>query len=340
MAAAELFGQRRGRDRAEAKRVFSGMFSQAVVVCLLALFIVVTLIAMFTTAGVSTELGWIGMTAKGLEPETAAALGIPSDAGGVVVDEVEGIAQKAGIRHGDVLVGINGEPIHDMVDFSLLAGKTDLSKRGAQIDVIRKGLRIPVFVLPSRRGVLGMNSNTPPGGTPPGAVEAQAIADQRWLGADVEAFPPGEGRELGIPAGVGGVLIEGVRRGGVADQAGLAANDVVVSVNGRRVEAPEDLWNALARLNGADWIELGVYRHGLLTAIGLPPASGTLAGGFPGRPGGPVWAEALPGPRGWGLGPGGFLVCPSCGTEVAHQRGVPCFTVPCPSCGTMMTRLQ
>lgn len=328
MATAELFGQRRGPDRVEAKRAFSGVFSQAVVVCLLALFIVVTLIAMFTTAGVSNELDWIGITAKSLEPETAAALGIPSDTGGVMVDEVEGIAQKAGIRHGDVLVGIDGEPIRDMVDFSLLAGKTDLSKRGAQLDVVRKGLRIPVFVLPPGRGALGMNGNPPPGGAPQGMAGAPAVAHQQWLGVEVEAFPPGEGREFGIPAGVGGVLIEGVTRGGLAQQMGLAANDVVVSANGRRVDVPSDLWNALARLNGTDRIELGFYRNGQLMAIELPSASGTLAGGFRGRQGGR------------GLGPGGFLICPNCRARVTHQRGVPGFSVPCPSCGTMMIRAQ
>ena len=41
---------------------------------------------------------------------------------------------------------------------------------------------------------------------------------------------------------------------------------------------------------------------------------------------------------GWGLGPGGFLVCPNCGTQVPHQRGVPASTVSCPSCGVPMMR--
>ncbi|MFO7950994.1 MAG: hypothetical protein R6U36_11615 [Candidatus Fermentibacteraceae bacterium] len=37
-------------------------------------------------------------------------------------------------------------------------------------------------------------------------------------------------------------------------------------------------------------------------------------------------------------GPGGRCVCPSCGYEVDHMRGVPCNTRKCPQCGTMMTR--
>lgn len=39
-----------------------------------------------------------------------------------------------------------------------------------------------------------------------------------------------------------------------------------------------------------------------------------------------------------GAGPGGFCICPSCGTKVAHQRGVPCSSTRCPKCGVQMVR--
>ncbi|MHC4123814.1 MAG: trypsin-like peptidase domain-containing protein [Planctomycetota bacterium] len=48
-----------------------------------------------------------------------------------------------------------------------------------------------------------------------------------------------------------------------------------------------------------------------------------------------VWGGRMGGQR---LGPGGFLVCPNCGTQVPHQRGIPASTVNCPSCGTQMMR--
>ena len=48
-----------------------------------------------------------------------------------------------------------------------------------------------------------------------------------------------------------------------------------------------------------------------------------------------VWGGRM---GGWGLGPGGFMVCPNCGTKVPHQIGVPAYTVSCPGCGTQMMR--
>jgi endogenous inhibitor of DNA gyrase (YacG/DUF329 family) len=39
-----------------------------------------------------------------------------------------------------------------------------------------------------------------------------------------------------------------------------------------------------------------------------------------------------------GAGPGGFCICPNCGTKVPHQAGVPYYTVSCPKCGLRMVR--
>ncbi len=41
---------------------------------------------------------------------------------------------------------------------------------------------------------------------------------------------------------------------------------------------------------------------------------------------------------GFSMGPGGKCVCPSCGTKVDHQVGIPCYEIACPKCGTKMTR--
>jgi hypothetical protein len=43
-------------------------------------------------------------------------------------------------------------------------------------------------------------------------------------------------------------------------------------------------------------------------------------------------------PNGFGFGPGGECICPSCGTVVTHQVGIPCYEHRCPKCGQPMTR--
>ncbi len=39
-----------------------------------------------------------------------------------------------------------------------------------------------------------------------------------------------------------------------------------------------------------------------------------------------------------GAGPAGFCICLGCGEKVAHQAGVPCYSVSCPKCGKTMVR--
>ena len=39
-----------------------------------------------------------------------------------------------------------------------------------------------------------------------------------------------------------------------------------------------------------------------------------------------------------GQGPGGYCVCPKCGYEVPHQRGIPCSTLQCPNCKINLER--
>jgi len=76
---------------------------------------------------------------------------------------------------------------------------------------------------------------------------------------------------------------------------------------------------AEALVNGkAIRIEGGVYE--------MMPGRGLGRGSGRGRMGG------------FGLGPSGECVCPSCGHRMSHPRGVPCYQQKCPKCGTMMTR--
>lgn len=41
---------------------------------------------------------------------------------------------------------------------------------------------------------------------------------------------------------------------------------------------------------------------------------------------------------GFGRGPSGGCICPSCGNRVPHERGVPCPETKCPQCGNPMVR--
>ena len=68
---------------------------------------------------------------------------------------------------------------------------------------------------------------------------------------------------------------------------------------------------------------IAAARSGLLQDTNFP---GILPTAWGGRNGG------------FGLGPGGNLICPSCRTVIPHKRGVPAYNVNCPKCGSIMQR--
>lgn len=87
------------------------------------------------------------------------------------------------------------------------------------------------------------------------------------------------------------------------------------------------------------------FISGRLRTISAPTAPMYSGRGFvPGPPGMGMGMGRGGGGRGrgrmggFGMGPSGFCVCPSCGYRAPHVAGTPCFRQTCPQCGVRMIR--
>lgn len=306
-------------------------------------FLVVVLAAMFfSSAQIPTETTWLGIGAEALSPDRARALGIPDSSGGVIVGGVEGIAKRAGVRQGDVVTAVNNHPVRDVLDFFDMASNVDL-RGGVVLDLIRDGSPLYLTIDPQLLG---------PRGTPAGLADIQARnpgnwrgknrLEGNWLGVEAEALRAGGARELGLAA-ASGVFIDAVTPESIAESIGLMANDVVVGINGKGIRTPKELWKGLESADPGQEIHLNVYRGQKGLIITIPSkmtASRSLQKVGMNVPGARGNAVAERGGRmgGWGLGLGGYCVCPNCGATLSHQRGVPCYTLKCPLCGSAMVR--
>ena len=67
--------------------------------------------------------------------------------------------------------------------------------------------------------------------------------------------------------------------------------------------------------------------RGRRDGMGSPRGGQGRGGKGQGRMGGPSAA-----------GPSGYCVCPQCGHQQTHERGIPCTQKQCPNCGATMTR--
>jgi len=155
----------------------------------------------------------------------------------VVVESVdrEGPAGKAGLRVGDRIETLDGEPVRGLFDFR----KRILDREAGDTLalVVRRGGRlVPVITKVEK--------------IPPPA--AKVVAWER-LGAAI-ALP----EESGLKQGLG---ILGVRRGGPAHRIGVQRGDVLVDLGGRRIESPDDLVEIVEAADSGRPLAIRIWRR-------------------------------------------------------------------------------
>ncbi|HEY8617558.1 Do family serine endopeptidase [Phenylobacterium sp.] len=193
---------------------------------------------------------WFGARLQSVDAEIARTVGLPRPTGALVADVWPGgPADRAGVRQGDVVTAVNGQPVLEAATLNYAVGN---SRPGDP-------LRLTV-----RRGERDLQLNLraePPPATP--ARDERLISGQNPLnGATVVNLSPAVADELGIDVFTGpGVLITNIGRG-FAMNAGFRPGDIVRAVNGREVSSTRDLAAALAARVPA-W-QITIQRNGQL----------------------------------------------------------------------------
>lgn len=135
--------------------------------------------------------------------------------------------------------------------------------------------------------------------SPPQAMELRGF----WLGMRLAPTNSRSAEELGVPAGIKGVLVADVQPSSRALSAGLAPGDVVTRVDGKDVETLMELHALSAKLDVGRQLQIDILRVGRPMAVILQPdAPGnpvTAAGWYGGRSVATPAAGAVPN-EGWG----------------------------------------
>jgi serine protease Do len=197
--------------------------------------------------------GWLGVSMQPLNAELASALRLP-DTRGVLVAGVEpgSPAASAGVKAGDVVVGIDGRPVALARDLAVAVAEA-APRSTATLTLLRDGQRVEQVVTLGQR-------------------EAP-----RQEARDTEA-PRGASLGLRLSAGKAGegVTVAAVEPGSIAATRGLQAGDVILRAGEREVRRPEDVSQAVAAARGAGRaaIALQVARGGGNAFIALPLNAG------------------------------------------------------------------
>jgi Do/DeqQ family serine protease len=189
----------------------------------------------------SVKRGQLGVSMYTVTPDIAHSLGLPSVVGALVSQVVEGSpADHAGIRTGDVITSVNGQPV-----------KSNSELRNT-IGLLRVGDRVDIGLLRD--------------GKPLRVTAVIADTTPELAGGPVSIHKSLEGAVLADAADAGGALVRSVEPGSAASQAGLHAEDVIVGANRGRVSSVRDLRE---RAKGAAVLVLEVRRGATVLLVPL-----------------------------------------------------------------------
>jgi serine protease Do len=211
--------------------------------------------------------GWLGVQMQEITPTLAKAVGVTRDKG-VLVDIVtkDSPAARGDIKQGDVILAFNGTKVETPRELAWAVAQTPAGKT-VPVRVWRDGqertLDVTIGTEHAQQKVAEAGPESQSG--PLGLALAPLSSDRRQ----------------GLGEGRGGVLVASVAPGSRADDSGLQAGDVILSIGGRPVSSPDD---AVARIHAAqrekkDALPLLVMRDGTTAFLALELSEGQTGAG-------------------------------------------------------------
>lgn len=194
-------------------------------------------------AGPAAGRAWLGVALKESTPAPREALELPADHGAVLSDVASGgPADRAGLLAGDLVVGIDGEPVETPEDL-IASIAARLPGDRVRLALLREGeereIEVELGDPPRSRAAWRSDSRTRSG-----PARSSQPGETVHLGVRVSQLDSDLASAFGVEAG-GGLLVLGVERASAADAAGIRSGDLLVAMDGARLSSVASLQRAL-----------------------------------------------------------------------------------------------
>lgn len=207
--------------------------------------------------------GWLGVEIRPVDAVVARQFGL-KEVRGVLINNVmkDTPAEKAGLKRGDVILEYNGKPVKDPNSLQDLVAQTEPNKR-VKVKIWRNNkeetLELLIAEMPAELKETGEEKKSGRGSS---TEEGQV--SQEWLGMKVKTFIPAMADQLGVEASEKGVVIVELLPGSKAEEAGLAVNDIIRSINRQAVTNISEFQKVTAKAKLSEGIVFDINRQGRL----------------------------------------------------------------------------
>ncbi len=171
---------------------------------------------------------------------------------GAVVQSVNkgGPADKAGLKEGDVIVGVAGKPVRSTRDLIFRVSAMAPSQK-ADLDVIREGKRQGITVTLGERPATEGDDQ---------AAAAKEDTPTSKLGIQVDDLNQRTRRQFEIPREIDGVVVTDITDLSPADDANLRPGDVIMRVNDHEIGSAQSFRETIGGIKSGTMVRFYIYR--------------------------------------------------------------------------------
>jgi Do/DeqQ family serine protease len=187
------------------------------------------------TKGVALHRPWVGATTETVTADLAKVLKLDRPIGAIVGDLYpQGPLAKAGVKQGDVVVAIDGQPVFDAETLRYRVGIQNPGDR-AKLDYVRDGQPMSgemIFALPPET---------------PARDERTLTGSHPLNGVTIANLSPRFSEEIGLSPLLTGVVVTEVSQGSFAYRSRLRRGFRILSVNDVKVSTAADLQREISK---------------------------------------------------------------------------------------------
>ncbi|ESK56578.1 Do family serine endopeptidase [Acinetobacter tjernbergiae] len=246
-----LFNQR-GEVVGVNSRIFSGTGGYMGLSFSIPIDVAMDVVQQLKTNGKVTR-SYLGVMLQDIDRNLAEAYKLPKPEGSLINQVTpKSPAEKAGLKSGDVILKINGSSISRTSDLLNVLNRVAPSQT-VQLEVLRD----------DKVRTISATLGTAPDDTPAAEDKNNPTSG---LGMSIRNLTPEEQAKLDVR---GGILVQDVKRGGLASLSNIVAGDVILQVNGTAISNSQMFAKTVAALPKNSVARIAIIRQGQRAILGL-----------------------------------------------------------------------